>query len=568
MMNDQILFRSTNLENIQAGELRAKYSAAGDRILRYYIDVRHTALALHKELSAPELSILQNKVDTLMAQWDKKYETHVKKQDAAAGKELAEDMTTEAEARRDRLKTTLRHTLSVDDAVDWDVLKDHSKFERTKYPKQPKKERVSSSEPSPRQVGFFQALFGQRKKIERQYQEALNKHATEVDRIEKKNADAHAEWVKSRDAWNAEQDTKEKTFFDKQAEENAKVDALEAAWRNGEAEAIEEHASIVLEASEHDDVVPKQWDIQYDPESKLLIVEYLLPTPDDLPTIKAVRFVASTGELKETNISERDKKVLFDDLCYQICLRTLHELFEADVSDHLESLAFNGWTESIDRATGQQVTSTILSVMAKKEEFLAINLDQVEPKACFKSLKGVSAASLVGLTPIAPIIEFEKTDKRFIDARSVEVADDGTTNLAAMDWEEFEHLVRELFEKEFASRGGEVRVTQSSSDGGVDAVAFDPDPISGGKIVIQAKRYTRTVGVSAVRDLYGTTMNEGAIKGILVTTADFGPDAHKFASDKPLTLMTGSHLLHLLEKHGVKAKIDIKEARTEMGLTA
>ena len=82
-----------------------------------------------------------------------------------------------------------------------------------------------------------------------------------------------------------------------------------------------------------------------------------------------------------------------------------------------------------------------------------------------------------------------------------------------MDWEDFEHLIRELFEKEFSVNGGEVKVTQASRDGGVDAVAFDPDPIRGGKIVIQAKRYTNTVGVSAVRDLYGTVLNEGATKG-------------------------------------------------------
>jgi restriction system protein len=40
--------------------------------------------------------------------------------------------------------------------------------------------------------------------------------------------------------------------------------------------------------------------------------------------------------------------------------------------------------------------------------------------------------------------------------------------------------------------------------------------------VIQAKRYRNTVGVSAVRDLYGTMMNEGANKGILVTTSGYG----------------------------------------------
>ena len=130
-----------------------------------------------------------------------------------------------------------------------------------------------------------------------------------------------------------------------------------------------------------------------------------------------------------------------------------------------------------------------------------------------------------------------------------------------MGWEDFEHLIREIFEKEFAVNGGEVKVTQASSDGGVDAIAFDPDPIRGGKIIIQAKRYTNTVGVSAVRDLYGTVMSEGATKGILVTTAEFGPDSYNFVKDKPLTLLSGGNLLHLLEKHGHRAKIDIKEAK-------
>jgi len=130
-----------------------------------------------------------------------------------------------------------------------------------------------------------------------------------------------------------------------------------------------------------------------------------------------------------------------------------------------------------------------------------------------------------------------------------------------MDWEDFEHLIRELFGQEFSNNGGEVKVTQASRDGGVDVVAFDPDPIRGGKIVIQAKRYTNTVGVSAVRDLYGTVMNEGATKGILVTTSDFGPDAYQFAKGKPLTLLNGGNLLHLLEKHGHRARINLNEAK-------
>jgi restriction system protein len=130
-----------------------------------------------------------------------------------------------------------------------------------------------------------------------------------------------------------------------------------------------------------------------------------------------------------------------------------------------------------------------------------------------------------------------------------------------MDWQDFEHLLRELFQKEFGGGSAEVKITQASRDRGVDAIVFDPDPLRGGKFVIQAKRYTNTVDVSAVRDLYGTVVHEGANRGILVTTSNYGKDAHDFAKDKPITLLNGENLLHLLQKHGYYMKIDIKEAK-------
>jgi restriction system protein len=279
-----------------------------------------------------------------------------------------------------------------------------------------------------------------------------------------------------------------------------------------------------------------------------------------------VRFVSSTGEIRETHITDKEQRANFDSTCYQICLRTIHELFEADDAKNHDKLLFNGFTTYVDKATGKDVRSCIMSVLVGRDEFLAIDLSRVDPRACFKSLKGVSASTLSALAPIPPVMKMNRSDKRFIEARDTVSGLNNETNLASMSWDDFEHLVRELFEKEFAARGGEVRVTQSSSDGGVDAIAFDPDPISGGKIVIQAKRYTRTVDVSAVRDLYGTLLSEGASKGLLVTTADYGPDAHKFASGKPITLISGSNLLHLLAKHGYQAKIDIREARKELNL--
>jgi len=90
---------------------------------------------------------------------------------------------------------------------------------------------------------------------------------------------------------------------------------------------------------------------------------------------------------------------------------------------------------------------------------------------------------------------------------------------------------------------------------------YDPDPLRGGKYVLQAKRYTRTVDVAAVRDLYGTVMNEGANRGILVTTSSFGLDSYEFAKDKPISLVDGPNLVAMLRQHGKSYRIDLAAAR-------
>lgn len=384
-----------------------------------------------------------------------------------------------------------------------------------------------------------------------EYQSMVKKYEKKLEDIKSENLSDISKWEKSKDA-----------FLKNQNIENAKIDKLRTDYNKLDSNAILEYCELVLNNSEYPDSFPKGFELEYNPDTKILIVEYSLPAIEQLPTLNEVKFIKN--ELKEYYISENQLLKIFDNTMYNITLRSIHELFEADVINAIEAISFNGWVNSLNKATGKRDNNCILSIQVKKKEFIEIKLENVDAKTCFKNFKGVGSSKLSGLTPIQPILQINRTDKRFTSHYDVADSMDNSTNLASMDWEDFEHLIREVFAKEFSSNGGEVRVTQASRDGGVDAIAFDPDPIRGGKIVIQAKRYTNTVGVSSVRDLYGTVMNEGAIKGILVTTADYGPDAYEFVKGKPLTLMNGANLLYLLEKHGHHARIDIKEAKRSM----
>lgn len=374
--------------------------------------------------------------------------------------------------------------------------------------------------------------------------EISNKISLLKDKYKKKEKN----WFKAHEEFEAN-----KTQF------NKSIDVLKSNYFEADSNAISNYNCKILESVTYDDHFYKTASVKYNNRNKTLIVEYLLPNKEQFPKIKEIRYIKTRKEFKEIKLNRKEFEILYEKTIYSITLDLIDKLFKNDFINLIDSIVFNGWSNSINRATGLYNKTCILSVVCEKKEFLKINLLEVEPKECFKKLKGISANKISNLTPIKPIISIENNDKRFVASQEIEI--DYSTNLAAMHWEDFEHLIREVFEQEFSNNGGEVKVTQSSRDGGVDAIAYDPDPIRGGKIVIQAKRYTNIVGVSAVRDLYGTVMNEGATKGILVTTSDYGSDSFKFAKDKPITLLNGGNLLFLLEKHGYNARININEAK-------
>src|SRR3546814_18190110 len=80
----------------------------------------------------------------------------------------------------------------------------------------------------------------------------------------------------------------------------------------GEPQSGVEHATLVLEKSTYDDLFEKSFEIDYVPDEKTLLIEYQLPSPDHMPTLKSARFVPATGEIRENQLSERERKANFD----------------------------------------------------------------------------------------------------------------------------------------------------------------------------------------------------------------------------------------------------------------
>lgn len=333
---------------------------------------------------------------------------------------------------------------------------------------------------------------------------------------------------------------------------------LLAGYKKSQKDDVVKRINYIINDIHFPGPIPKIWQVDFDEEQGIAIVEAKLPDVVHNEVLKEVSLKSGTVK-KPLNQTEKKDKV--PNIHPAIILRIAYEIYRNDKTETIKLLIVNGWVEYDDPNTGILTKTYTASLAVERQQVISLNLSKIDPLSAFTNLKGKSAGKLIDIIPVTPVMSLDKSDKRFIETKEVLNELGSETNLASMDWQDFESLISELFSKEFEKEGAEVKVTQASRDRGVDAVVFDPDPIKGGKFVIQAKRYTNTVDVSAVRDLCAVVKKEGASRGILVTTSTYGSDAYAFANNEPVTLLNGAELLGLLKKHGYTFRINLAEAR-------
>lgn len=454
---------------------------------------------------------------------------------ASFGEGEERDLNVLLKEEADDLRSILIPALSENNAIDFDALRESREASVA--------DAAVGSPPDPRAfetptLSWFSRLFKSNRLIH-----------------ESKAHSAMAEYEKKLREYQAKLSTARQSFEAAKASRNATVDEFERAYLAGEGDAVSCYCTLVLKRSLYPETIPRSFRTTFVGESSEFVIEAVLPTIDVIPPIESVSWVKSKHEFKPKLRKPAEVHKLYQELVAGIALRHLHEVFTADVARKVFAVVFNGYVNSVDRATGKEVRPCLISTRATRDQFQELNLAKVDQLLCLRNLGAQFSSKPGELVAVRPIVEFDMVDKRFVGEMDVMAELNERPNLMDLTPHEFEALVSNLFGK----MGLETKLTRSSRDGGVDAVAFDKRPVLGGKVVIQAKRYSNTVGVAAVRDLYGTMMNEGANKGILVTTSGYGPDAFEFAKDKPIELISGGGLLYLLDQVGQRARIVFPE---------
>jgi restriction system protein len=133
----------------------------------------------------------------------------------------------------------------------------------------------------------------------------------------------------------------------------------------------------------------------------------------------------------------------------------------------------------------------------------------------------------------------------------------------------FEHLIIDLFKAMgYGGRGKSTHVGKSG-DGGIDGV-INEDPLGLEKIYLQAKRYApeHKIQIDQLRSFCGTLAEQGADKGIFVTTSSFVGSAREYVQRVPqsMVLIDGQELTRLLYEYdvGVRTAETIKLKKPDL----
>ncbi|EKX55710.1 hypothetical protein D516_3980 [Rhodobacter sp. AKP1] len=389
--------------------LRAMKAAERDRLRRSKAAERRD-LAERREVArqAKDYAAKVRKAEIADERDRKAYEKAVRAAHAAAQQAEVDRMNSEIDAVFNELEGLLAATINVDDHIDLEKLRkpldtpfDMPDLElplvaprRPNYPPEPKY--VEPAKPK----GFF----GKKRKLEEARaiaQQAYEMQKAEWGRRISALEDRYANELSTHEqaeARRVETLAAEKHRFRQELEDhNKSIDQFITNLSYGDAEAVQEYISLVVENSTYPDHFIVTHEFSFAPETAELRMRVTIPAPDSFPAIKAYKYVRTSDEIRDVPMSQAEINKRYSSVLHQVAIRSLHEVFEADRRGLIRTISLEVGTKARHPATGRLDFLPFVGVSAERDSFTEFDLSGLVPLATLKHLGAAISRDPVAL---------------------------------------------------------------------------------------------------------------------------------------------------------------------------
>ena len=155
----------------------------------------------------------------------------------------------------------------------------------------------------------------------------------------------------------------------------------------------------MLSNSVYPEAFPIDHDYEFQLSTRELTLKVKVPEPGVVPAIKEYKYVKAKVEITSTVLTLKANKSRYTDAVWQVAMRTLHEVFEADRAGKIYSIALTVGVDRTAPATGRPETVPLVLVAADRTTFNEFDLANVVPEATLAHLGASMSKSPFDLMP-------------------------------------------------------------------------------------------------------------------------------------------------------------------------
>ncbi len=393
--------------------LRAAKAMDRERVRQNRIADREYNAAIKERERAAKASERQLRQSAVANERERKaYEKELKAAHIESQLAEVESMNAQIHDTFDELEGLLQATVDVDDYVDLESLRkseDTTPFDKPKLEISlvPPKNQILPQEPfykdPPKPKGFF----GKKKKLDVATAKAKELYQTEKGKWEREVEALKAQYDLDVEAYMKAEEkriqdlAKEKKRFRSELEKyNKDIDQFISNLAYGDAEALQEYIAIVIENSIYPAHFNVSHEFSFEPTSAELTMRVSIPSPSTFPSIKAYKYIKTSDEIKETQLSKKEHKDRYCNAVYQIALRSFHEVFEADRRGLIKTISLEVGANESDPATGKSGFIPFVGVSSEKDSFMEFDLSNLVPLATLKHLGAAISKDPINLVAV------------------------------------------------------------------------------------------------------------------------------------------------------------------------
>jgi restriction system protein len=268
----------------------------------YEIKIWHDGLNKFRHIRGTDRQIVEQKAQAQRKAWDDMWRNKLKAEELRSErakavwtkenkKSLAIRQTNDAQKALSDTDNTLLIVVNKDCKVDWDKIKDSSKFNKPQ-PVEPKLieiavEPLETDYKYQPKLTILDKIFKnlKQKKIDKslawfkeEHEEWVTLKETTLNEFKNKMEEYEINLKK----WKSDRDI----FYDLQTVNNDAIDKQKQSYFNKDQDAIIDYCDMVLSNSSYPDSFPHEFEIDYRADTKIMIIEYLLPNLDNIPKLK------------------------------------------------------------------------------------------------------------------------------------------------------------------------------------------------------------------------------------------------------------------------------------------